>query len=89
MDVGPSCKSSFFFGVPELILQQHHRPWVAFDPKSADHRRYFADFLKYRTWGKSPVRFIIAEDHSGDLLQLIHASLARYYTQKEFGEIDS
>ena len=67
------------------ILQHNHRPWEDFDPENKDHRRYYSDFLKYRTWGKCPVRFFIADD-GGDLLQLIHRKLASYYTQKEFGK---
>lgn len=68
------------------ILRHAHRPWVVFDPANKQHRRFYAEFLKYRTWGKCPVRFYIPDDAPGDLLLLIHNRLASYYTQKEFGK---
>jgi hypothetical protein len=68
-----------------VVLRHAHRPWVVFDPNNRDHRRYFAEFLQSKTWGRCPVRFYIPDDTSGDLLMLIHSKLAKWYTQKEFG----
>jgi hypothetical protein len=62
------------------------RPWVAFDETNKQHRRWYFEFVKHQTWGKCPVRFIVADD-AGDLLQLIQQRLNHYYTTKEFGEI--
>lgn len=65
------------------ILQYHHRPWVAFDADNKDHRRWFAEFQASGTWGRCPVRFIIA-DEQGDLLSMIQRRLIHYYVSKEF-----
>lgn len=59
------------------------RPWVAFDASNKQHRQWFADFERNRTWGKCPVRFIITDDQ-GDLLTMIQRKLLAYYTNKEF-----
>ena len=59
------------------------RPWVAFDASNRQHRQWFAEFERNRTWGKCPVRFIITDDQ-GDLLTMIQRKLLSYYTSKEF-----
>lgn len=59
------------------------RPWVAFDASNRQHRQWFAEFERNRTWGKCPVRFIITDDQ-GDLLTMIQRKLLAYYTSKEF-----
>ena len=64
------------------------RPWVAFDETNKQHRRWYFEFVKHKTWGKCPVRFIVADD-AGDLLSLIQKRLNQYYTEKEFGKIDA
>ena len=71
------------------LLNHTHRPWVAFDPRNREHRKFYSEFLEKRTWGRCPVRFFIEEDSSGDLVQMIHRKLASYYTQKEFGKIEA
>lgn len=68
------------------ILIHAHRPWAVFDPTNKDHRRYYAEFLHNRSWGRCPVRFYVPDEAAGDLLLMIHDKLARYYTEKEFGE---
>jgi hypothetical protein len=60
------------------------RPWVAFEATDPQHRAWFAEFRKLGTWGKCPVRFIIADDH-GDLITMIQRRLIDYYVSKEFG----
>jgi hypothetical protein len=59
------------------------RPWVVFDPVNRQHRTWYADFQKFGTWGRCPVRFIVADDH-GDLLTMIQRSLVSYYIEREF-----
>ena len=61
------------------------RPWTVFDPKNKDHRRWFAEFQHLGTWGKCPVRFVVADDH-GDLVTMIQRSLIQYYVDKEFNK---
>lgn len=65
------------------ILHYHQRPWVAFDATNLDHRRWFAEFQSSRTWGRCPVRFIIA-DEQGDLITMIQRRLIQYYVDCEF-----
>ena len=64
-------------------LQLLHRPWVLFDPYSENHRKYYADFTKYATWGRCPVRFIM-DDDSNDLVTMIQRKLVEYYVVSEF-----
>ena len=62
------------------------RPWVAFDESNKQHRKWFAEFQRSKTWGRCPVRFIVSDDH-GDLLTMIQRRLIDYYTTREFGQI--
>jgi hypothetical protein len=64
-------------------LQLLHRPWVVFDPYNKDHRKYYAEFVQYRTWGRCPVRFFV-DDDSGDLITMIQRKLVDYYVSQEF-----
>ena len=66
-------------------LELYGRPLVAFDPKNKEHRKYFYDFLKYRGWGRCPVRFIVPDDVGMDLPTMIKNQLIAYYVSKEFG----
>ncbi len=65
-------------------LEYYSRPLVAFDPENKDHRRYYAQYLETRTWGRCPVRFIVTEDHGGDLISMIKNSLIQHYIEREF-----
>lgn len=65
-------------------LEYLMRPLVAFDPNNKDHRRYYAEFLRYGGWGKCPVRFVVPEDVGMDLPTMIKNSLIEYYVGKEF-----
>lgn len=67
-------------------LQLFGRPWVVFDPSNKQHRKWFAQFNKKRTWGDCPVRFVVNDDH-GDLLTMIQRELIRHYVEREFGKI--
>lgn len=69
-------------------LEFHGRPYVAFDANNKHHRRYFAQFQRSGTWGKCPVRFIVADDH-GDLVTLIQRRLIEHYVSKEFGKTET
>lgn len=64
-------------------LSYFGRPWVIFDAANKDHRRWFAEFQRKGTWGRCPVRFIIADDY-GDLITMIQQRLIQYYVNKEF-----
>ncbi len=64
-------------------LQLFGRPWVVFDVKSKQHRRWFAEFQKSGTWGRCPVRFVVNDDH-GDLLTMIQRELVVHYIEQEF-----
>jgi len=70
------------------VLHYKSRPWIVFDPTQKDHRRWFAEFQKLGTWGRCPVRFLVADDQ-GDLVTMIQRRLIEYYVQKEFGKTDS
>lgn len=59
------------------------RPWVIFDAGNKNHRRWFAEFQKYASWGHCPVRFIV-DDEGLDLVTMIQRKLIEYYTEKEF-----
>lgn len=65
-------------------LEYHGRPWVAFDASNKEHRRYYAEFIKFNTWGRCPVRFIVTEEHANDLPTMIRNKLCEYYVQSEF-----
>lgn len=67
-------------------LQLFGRPFVVFDAHNKNHRKYFADFQANRSWGGSPVRFVI-DDENGDLVTMIQRKLIDYYTKREFGNL--
>ena len=60
------------------------RPWVAFEVKNKQHRRWFAEFQQTKTWGRCPYRFVI-DDESNDLVTMIQTRLIEHYLNKEFG----
>lgn len=65
-------------------LEFYQRQLVAFDPTNKEHRRWFAEYQKHRTWGHCPVRFIVPEDAGMDLPGMIMRQLLDYYVTKEF-----
>jgi len=65
-------------------LEYYSRPLVAFDPSNKEHRRYYAEFLKYGGWGRCPVRFIVTDNSGMDLPTIIRNKLVEYYVQSEF-----
>lgn len=64
-------------------LAFYGRPYVVFDPTIKEHRQWFAEFNKNRSWARCPVRFVVNEDH-GDLLTQIQRELIQFYVDKEF-----
>ena len=64
-------------------LQLFGRPYAVFDANNKEHRRWFADFNKQRTWAKCPVRFVVNDDH-GDLITMIQRELIQHYVDNEF-----
>lgn len=65
-------------------LELAGRPWVTFDASNFEHRRAYADFLKNRTWGKCPYRFLVEAEYN-DLISMIQQKLVDHYTNVEFG----
>lgn len=65
-------------------LEYYSRPWVAFDATNKEHRRYYAEFLKFNTWGRCPVRFIVPDEHANDLPTMIRNKLVEFYVAQEF-----
>ena len=65
-------------------LEYYSRPLVAFDAGNKEHRRYYAEFLKFNTWGHCPVRFIVTEEHGMDLPTMIRNKLCEFYVRQEF-----
>lgn len=68
------------------ILDLMMRPWEKFDPANKEHRKYYAEFMQLGNWSRCPVRFVDPTD-CGNLAMAMQASMARYYTTKEFGKI--
>ncbi len=69
-------------------IQMFGRPYVVFDPKNKEHRKWYADFNKNLSWSKCPVRFVV-DDDAGDLVTMIQRKLIEHYTAKEFGKISA
>ena len=68
-----------------MILDLNMRPTISFDPTNRQHRQWFADFQKTRTWGRCPVRFAVPSDSfGGDLVAMIQKILLAYYVTREF-----
>ena len=69
-------------------IQMFGRPYVVFDPKNKDHRKWYAEFNKNLSWSKCPVRFVV-DDDAGDLITMIQRKLIEHYTAREFGKISA
>jgi hypothetical protein len=59
------------------------RPWTAYDPANKDHRRYFNNFIKTRSWAGCPYQWLIMDD-SGDVVHYLTKVTAEYYLSREF-----
>ena len=71
-----------------MTLAKQVRPEVEFDTNNSEHRRLYALFLKNRSWGHSPIRFITKPSYGIDK-GVIDRKLLEYYTNREFSSHDS
>lgn len=69
-------------------VQLQNRPIVPFDASKKEHRKIFYEAMKYRTWGRAPIRFWLEEDNY-NLIDQIQKKMAKYYMTKEFGSLES
>jgi len=65
------------------MLELNCRPWTVFDPTNKDHRHWYHEFVKRKSWGQCPYRFVVPEDHN-NLVQMIQRKLVEYYVHREF-----
>jgi hypothetical protein len=65
------------------ILNFAARPWVEFDAANPQHRAWFAEFQRSRSWAKCPVRFTVS-GQAGVVHGIIQRKLIEYYTDLEF-----
>ena len=68
------------------ILYRNIRPLVAFNVDNSQHRQWYAEFVKYNTWGKCPVRFL-ADSLDQDLISHINEKMLTYYIHQEFKNV--
>jgi hypothetical protein len=65
------------------VLDLKARPIIEFEANNAEHRKFFADFIKRKSWGYIPVRFAVRGSRT-DLVTQIERDLVDYYVYKEF-----
>lgn len=65
-------------------LEFFARPLVAFDASDPLHRSYYYEFIKRRSWGWCPVRFICPDQTGLNLVTMIQQELLSYYVTREF-----
>ena len=65
-------------------LAFYGRPWVEFEVSNKEHRRYYAEFLRFNSWGHCPVRFILTDEHGMDLPTMMKNRLCEFYVEQEF-----
>jgi hypothetical protein len=65
------------------ILNLKERPIIEFEASNPKHRKYFADFVKKKSWGYIPIRFAVRGSRT-DLVNQIERDLIDYYVFKEF-----
>lgn len=68
-------------------IVQYGRPYTAFNPANTSHRAIFYQVLKTNTWGKSPFRFWLDDEHT-DLMYQCTQKMASWYMEQEFGYQD-
>jgi hypothetical protein len=66
------------------ILSLNLRPLMVFSASNDEHRKHYAEFIKRKTWGYCPVRFVIEGTSQTDLVTYIERCLVDFYTMKEF-----
>ena len=67
-------------------LDIFRKPVIAFDPENKQHRKYWAMFLRDKSWVNIPVRFAFTENVH-DIAYMINRQLAEYYVTKEFKSV--
>lgn len=65
----------------ETMLTRVMRPVVVFDVENPDHRKWYAIFLKSKSWGKCPVKFVTAG--YGNTKGIIDRQMLEYYAEQE------
>lgn len=65
------------------VLELGARPWVEFDAFNCDHRKWFAEFQRTKTWSHCPVRFTVREEVNGPHAVIVR-QLTEYYAAREF-----
>jgi hypothetical protein len=70
-------------------IQQFGRRYETFDASNTEHRAIFHGVLKYRTWGRAPIRFWAGLDSSGSnsLMDQCIREIGKYYMENEFGSL--
>jgi hypothetical protein len=63
-------------------LSLKSRPVFAFDAKNTVHIKYYANFVKTKTWGHCPIKFVVSG--TTDLISHIENEMIDYYVKKEF-----
>lgn len=56
---------------------------LEFTASNTQHRKYYAEFVKNKSWGYCPVRFAVRGSRT-DLITQIERDMVDYYTLKEF-----
>ena len=59
------------------------RPFVIFNANNKEHRKEFFKFIEFRTWSKSPYRFL-TEEAVNNIPAYISQKITEYYIKKEF-----
>jgi hypothetical protein len=65
------------------ILDLKARPIIEFDATNPQHRKYFSEFVKKKSWGYIPIRFAVRGSRT-DLVTQVERDLVDYYVYKEF-----
>lgn len=68
------------------VLNSSKRPAVMFDATNVEHRKMYAEFLKTRSWGKTPVKFEL-EPEWADIVSMIEHKMLKYYVNQEMNFI--
>ena len=69
------------------LLYLRGRPIVAFNETNPLHREYYHEFMKRKSWGQCPVRFMVeGANLSTTLIFYINEKMLNYYVKEEFPE---
>lgn len=59
------------------------RPFVIFDASNKEHRKEFFKFIEFKTWSRSPYRFL-TEEAVNNIPAHISQKVTEYYIRQEF-----